>query len=60
MPKHAVSRQREYQIKLKKTKPAVYYTQKRKAELKYRKTEKFKKYHREYMKKWRARRQKKP
>jgi hypothetical protein len=58
MKKRTITRQREYQIKLKKEKPAVYYSQRRQAQLKYRKTESFKKYHREYMRKWRARQRK--
>ena len=49
-----LSRQRLYQIKLRKEKPAVYYEQKRRNEKKYHKTEKYKKYAREYMRRYRA------
>jgi len=53
-----LSRQRVYQLKLKKKKPSVYYSQRRKAWLKYykkvRKTEAYRKYFREYMKKYRV------
>lgn len=48
-----LSTQRLYQIKLKKEKPSVYYAQKRKAEKKYRKSRKYKKYMAEYMKNYR-------
>ncbi len=49
-----LSRQRLYQIKLKKEKPSVYYEQKRKAEKKYRQSPAYKKYFAEYMKIYRA------
>lgn len=49
-----LSKTRLYQIKLKKEKPAVYYSRRRAAQNKYRKTEKYRKYHREYMRRWRA------
>lgn len=56
--KKQLSRQRVYQLKLKKKKPSVYYSQKRKAWLRYykkvRSTEAYKKYFREYMRKYRA------
>jgi hypothetical protein len=48
-----LSRQRLHQLKLRKKKPAVYYEQKRKSEKKYRQSETYKKYMREYMRKYR-------
>jgi len=49
-----LSRQRLHQLKLKKEKPAVYYEQKRKRETKYRQSDHYKAYQREYMRRYRA------